>query len=100
MVLIYRLGYYRRATMSRCVPVDSRLTRDFLKNAISENVDELEPMNIAQLALLGIEILVGLVFGIVFCVRHCVAAVRGTRPGQAADAHDPRDYYEMRLRYV
>ena len=100
MVLIYRLGYYRRATMSRCIPADSRLTRDLMQNAISKNVDELEPMNIASLCLLAFETLVGLVVGVIYCLRRsCVATPRGRR-AEADDLHDPRDFFEMQLRLV
>ena len=98
MVLIYRVGYTRRATMSRCVPVDSRLTRDFMKKAISKNVDELEPMNIASLSLLALEVGVGLVLGISFCARKICGASRRRNRDRADDPNDPRDLFEMRLR--
>ena len=98
MVLIYRLGYYRRATMSRCVPVDSRLTRDFVQSAISKDVDELEPMGIASLCLLGLETVVGLIFGVVYCARRACGASQRRRREEANDPHDPRDLFEMQLR--
>ena len=98
MVLIYRLGYYRKATMSRCVPTDSRLTRDVVKATISKNVDELEPMNIASLCLLALETAVGLIFGIVYCARKACGDTRRRRRGEDDDPHDPRDLFEMQLR--
>ena len=100
MVLIYRLGYYRKATMSRCVPTDSRLTRDIVKASISKNVDELEPMNIASLSLLALEVAVGLVYGIICCARKACADSRRQRRGEANDPHDPRDFFEMQLRWI
>ena len=100
MVIIYRLGYYRRATMSRCVPMDSRLTRDIVKSTISKNVDELEPMNIASLCLLALEMVVGLIFGISYCARRVCGASQRRRREEANDPHDPRDFFEMQLRLV
>ena len=98
MVLIYRVGFVHRATMSRCVPVDSRLTRDFMKKAISKNVDELEPMNIASLSLLALEVAVGLVLGISICARKICGASRRRNRDRANDPNDPRDRFEMLLR--
>ena len=77
MIVVFRVPYQREtASFTRCLPVDNRLTRDGLKEAIAEDVQQNEAYNVTAVALLGLEFFVALIVGMSVaakkycCVRH------------------------------
>ena len=77
MLIVFRIPYQTdTASFTRCLPVDSRLTRDALKESIAVDVQDNERYNLTAVTLLSLEFFIATIVGIVVaakkycCVRH------------------------------
>ena len=102
MLVVYRMAYYHTAGLSRCVPMNARFLRDTVQEMVSEDVNQTEEYGIVTIALVGLEIAVGAIFGIAYCIKarsdDGVVPRDGRRlPCDGAHTRDPRDAFEARL---
>ena len=88
MIIIFRVPFQSElASFTRCLPLDSRLTRDSLKESIAEDVQQNETYNLTAVTLLAIEFFVAMVVGCIVagkkycCVRHTCGRPRTDRFG-------------------
>ena len=52
------MPFYNKASCTRCLPLDSRLTRDLVQETIADEVDGVEESSLAALALVIIDTIV------------------------------------------
>ena len=55
-LIVFKMPYFKSASMTRCVPLDSRFVKDHLKVQISDDVDHVEELSGAGLALNAVEL--------------------------------------------
>ena len=77
MLIVFRIPYQTEtASFTRCLPVDSRLTRDALKESIAADVQDNERYNLTAVTLLALEFFIATIVGSSIaakkycCVRH------------------------------
>ena len=57
-VILFTVPFYNKASCTRCLPLDSRLTRDLVQETIADEVDGVEESSLAALALVIIDTIV------------------------------------------
>ena len=90
MLVVYRMAYYHTAGLSRCVPMNARFLRDTVQEMVYEDVNQTEEYEIVTIALVGLEIAVGAIFGIAYCIK-------ARSDDGIVHTRDPRDAFEARL---
>ena len=68
-VLIFTVPYHGKASCTKCLPIDQRLTRDLLEESILEEVDSLEESSIAAIGICIFETVVVLSLLVASCVK-------------------------------
>ena len=102
MLVVYRMAYYRSAGLSRCVPMNAHFLRNTVQEIISDDVNQTEEYGIVTVALVVIEFVIGVSFGIAFCLKNRSTADpthRDSRrlPCDGMHTRDPRDAFAARL---
>ena len=102
MLVVYRMAYYHSAGLSRCVPMNANFLRNTVQEMISDDVNQTEEYGIVTVALVAIEFLIGVSFGIAFCFKSRSNADSthhdGRRlPCDGMHTRDPRDVFAARL---
>ena len=102
MLVVYRMAYYRNAGLSRCLPMDSHFLRDTVQEMVSADVNQSEEYGIVTIVLVGLELAIGAIFGIAYCLKSRSddesTHYDGRRlPCDGVHTRDPRDAFEARL---
>ena len=81
VLLIYSTAYHTRPALTKCLPVGSDITRNFIEERISADVDLLEELDATAIVLLVIQlILTAVSFG---CYRAPAGALSSPVPAVA-----------------
>ena len=73
-LIVYNLPIYNRPSMTRCLPLDSRLTRNSLEETIAADVDSMEEAEYAALTLLASVLVLVISTIVAKCVKRPVSA--------------------------
>ena len=76
LVIVFRMPWFQKPSLTKCLPMDSRLVKDHLKSRISEDVDHVEEISGAGLALNVVELLVLLFIVFAACAKSYSAIQR------------------------
>ena len=69
MVILFTVPFHGKASCTRCLPVDSRLTRNALEESILQEVDSVEESAIVAIGICVFETLVVLSLLVASCVK-------------------------------
>ena len=69
MVILFTVPFHGKASCTRCLPIDDRLTRDALGEAVLQEVDGVEESAIAAIGICVFETLVVLSLLVATCVK-------------------------------
>ena len=73
-MIVYNLPVYNRPSMTRCLPLDSRLTQNSLEETIAADVDSVEEVEYAALTLLASVLVLVISTLVAKCVKRPVSA--------------------------
>ena len=76
LVIVFRMPWFQKPSLTKCLPMDSRLVKDHLKSRIGEDVDHVEEISGAGLALNVVELLVLLFIVFAACAKSYSAVQR------------------------
>ena len=69
MIVLFTVPYHGKASCTKCLPIDERLTRNLLEESILEEVDSVEESSIAAIAICAFETLVVLSLLVASCMK-------------------------------
>ena len=68
-IVLFTVPYHGKASCTKCLPIDERLTRNLLEESILEEVDSVEESSIAAIAICAFETLVVLSLLVASCMK-------------------------------
>ena len=97
MLVVYKMAYYRTASISRCVPMNADFLRNTVQEIISEDVNQTEEYGIVSVVLIGLELGVGVIFAASYCLRKDSNGETDHHHGCRPAVRDPRDAFQATL---
>ena len=76
LIIVFKMPWFNKPSMTRCLPMDTRLLKDHMKKQISGDVDHVEEISGAGLALNVVELSVLLFIIVAACVKSYTALQR------------------------